>query len=62
MHNIHVGWITAFLNDRRQKVSVHGEESSWCSVLSGIIQGSVLGPVLFTIVVHDVPGIMNNLT
>ena len=44
------------------KVSVHGEQSNWCGVLSGITQGSVLGTVLFTIVVRGVPGIMNNLT
>jgi hypothetical protein len=55
-------WITAFLDDRRQKVSVHGEQSKWCNVLSGIPQRSVLGPILFTMFVSDVPGIMNNLT
>ena len=43
------------------KVSVHGEQSNWCSVLSGIPQGSVLGPVLFTMFVSNVPGIMYNL-
>ena len=26
-----LAWITAFLDDRRQKVSVHGEQSNWCS-------------------------------
>ena len=52
----------AFLDDRRQKASVHGEQSSWCSVLSGIPQGSVLGPILFTMFVSDVPGMMDNLT
>ena len=57
-----LAWITAFLDDRRQKVSVHGEQSNWCSVLSGIPQGSVLGPILFPMFVSDVPGIMNNLT
>ena len=57
-----LAWTTAFLDDRRQKVSVHGEQSNWCSVLSGIPQGSVLGPILFTMFVSDVPGIMNNLT
>ena len=55
-------WITAFLDDRRQKVSVHGEQSNWCRVLSRIPQGSVLGPILFTMFVSDVAGITNNLT
>ena len=57
-----LAWITAFLDVRRQKVSVHGEQSNCCSVLSGIPKGSVLRPILFTMFISDVPGIMNNLT
>lgn len=57
-----LGWIKAFLCDRRQKVSVHGEQSDWSSVLSGVPQGSVLGPILFTMLVSDIPGRMDNLT
>ena len=35
-----------WLTDRRQRVEVDGEVSKWKSVLSGIQQGSVLGPLL----------------
>jgi len=31
-----LAWIAALLDDRKQKVSAHGEQSNWCSVLSGI--------------------------
>ena len=55
-------WITAFLDDRRQKVSVHGEQSNWFRVIIGSPQGSALEPILFTMFVSEVPGIMNNLT
>ena len=43
-------------------MSIYGEQSNWYSVLSGIPQGSVLEPVLFTMFFSGVPGITNNLT
>lgn len=46
-------WIRSYLCDRTQKVITDSGESDWCSTLNGVPQGSVLGPLLFTVLVSD---------
>jgi hypothetical protein len=51
-------WIKAFLSDRKQKVIVNQGVSNEEKVISGVPQGSVLGPLLFLIYINDLPNIL----
>ena len=53
-------WLTCYLSDRQQTVVIDGEHSFPAKVLSGVPQGTVLGPILFIIYLNDMQKCIKN--
>ena len=55
-------WFKNYLSGRFQRVTVHGATSTTLSITSGVPQGSLLGPFLFSVYINDLPSYVSSST
>ena len=61
-HSKIIRWIESFLTNRSQQVIVDGHMSITAPIISGVPQGTVLGPILFLIFINDIASCVSHST
>ena len=55
-----LNWFQSYLQDRRQQITILGASSSPSQVTSGVLQGSILEPIMFLFYENDLPSSVKN--
>ena len=55
-------WFRSYLSDKRQRVVLPGAESAWKFIQAGVPQNSILGPLLFLLILTTLSQLLGQIS